>query len=137
MKMMKAIKLIWFFFWGKLFSLIYYDKKYLRGKYFCGKFAGLTAPGWTWAACDGASRLFLRSNIGIPWPASYKVAITHPENIIFDPDDLHIFHTFGTYFQAIDAKIYTGKGLSIVPNVGLITANHNIKNLSVHSKGKI
>ena len=33
----EGIKGCWYFFWGHLFALFYYDKKYLTGKYFTGK----------------------------------------------------------------------------------------------------
>ena len=49
---------------------------------------------------------------------------------------MQIFHTFGTYFQALDAKIIIGKGTWIAPNVGLITTNHNVYNLDEHIPGK-
>lgn len=133
---MNRFKCIFFFIVGNIFSVFYYNRKYLKGRYFEGKFKGMCNQGWKWVACDGFSNLFLRSNRNIPWPVSYKVTVTHPENIFFDPDDLHIFHTYGTYFQAIDAKIYIGKGSWIAPNVGLITANHDLVNLDNHTQGK-
>lgn len=136
MKIINRFKCIFFFITGNIFSIFYYNRKYLKGRYFEGKFKGMCSQGWKWATCDGISNLFLRSNRNIPWPVSYKVTVTHPENIIFDPDDLHIFHTYGTYFQAIDAKIYIGKGSWIAPNVGLITANHDLVNLDNHTQGK-
>lgn len=135
-KIFKPIKCIWYYFWGNLFSLIYFKRNYLKGRHFVGRYGGVCTIGWRWAAFDGATRLFLGSNKNVPWPVSYKVTVTHPENIIFDPDDLHIFHTFGTYFQAIGAKIYIGKGSWIAPNVGLITANHDLCNLEGHTEGK-
>lgn len=118
-------------------ALFFYDRKYICGKYFTGgRFHGITASGWRWAACDGISRIFMRANVGVPWPVSYKVTVTHPENIEFHPDDLHIFHTYGTYFQAVDAKIKIGHGTWIAPNVGLITANHDLQDLEEHQPGR-
>ena len=115
---------------------LFYDRKYISGHYFYdGKYHGIAAQGWRWAACDGASRMFLHANKGIPWPVSWKMTVFHPENIEFDPSDLHIFHTYGTYFQAVDGKIKIGKGTWIAPNVGLITANHDRNDLSKHLPG--
>ncbi|WP_286166443.1 DapH/DapD/GlmU-related protein [Bacillus sp. E(2018)] len=135
-KILLFIKFLWYYFWGNFFAIFYYDRSYLKGKYFQGRVFGIVSHGWRWAAYDGASRLFIRNNQKVPWPVSYKVHITNPQNIIFDPDDLHIFHTFGTYFQGLDAKVFIGKGTWIAPNVGLITANHDLDNLNTHTKGK-
>ena len=43
----------------------------------------------------------------------------------------------GNYYQTIsESKIIIGKGCWIAPNVGLITANHDIFNPDNHSEGK-
>lgn len=132
-----AIKSIIYYIIGNLFSIFLYDRKYFKGRYFnSGRFYGITAQGWKWATYDGLSKIFLGANRKVPWPVSYKVTVTHPNNIEFNPDDLHIFHTYGTYFQGIDAKLIIGKGCYIAPNVGLITANHDINNLKNHTTGK-
>lgn len=135
-KVQNGLSGIWNFTLGHIFGWLYYDKKYLTGQYFVGRWGGLCAIGWKWVVRDGFSRMFLKSNVGVPWPVSSKVAISCPENIEFDNDDLHVFHTFGAYFQAIDAKIVIGKGTWIAPNVGLITANHDSANPDSHVKGK-
>ncbi len=72
----------------------------------------------------------------MPWPVSPRVTVGDWENIIFDPNDMQIFHTFGTYFQAYGAKLFIGKGSYIAPNVGLITMNHNIKDPDKHELGE-
>lgn len=59
----------------------------------------------------------------------------YPENIDFHPDDLNNFQSFGIYYQAI-GRITIGKGSYIAPNVGLITANHDITNLDLHTEPK-
>ena len=41
----------------------------------------------------------------------------------------------GNYFQAI-GKITIGHGTYIAPNVGLITANHDLTNLDIHLEPK-
>ena len=111
------------------FSFLY-KRKYLKGRYF--KFGQL---GWKWVIVDGANKLFKGSNRGIPWPVSRYVHVVGWQNIQFDVNDLHIFHTFGTYFQAIDGLIVLGKGIYIAPNCGLITTNHDINNLDKHVSG--
>lgn len=107
-----------------------YKRRYLKGKYF--KFGQL---GWKWVIVDGFNKFFRGYNRGIPWPVSKDVHIVGWQNITFDVNDLHIFHTFGSYFQAIDGKIVLGKGIYIAPNCGLITTNHNIYNLDEHIAG--
>ena len=60
----------------------------------------------------------------------------NPNNIVFDKNDIHIFQSPGTYFNNFSAVIYLGRGVYIAPNVGIITANHDIKNLKSHVPGK-
>ena len=127
---------VWYYILGNIFSVIYYDRKYLKGKYFTSKHGKLFGRGWKWATVDGISRVLFQVNKKVPWPVSPKVTVSHPQNISFDVDDMHIFHTYGTYFQAKDSKIIIGKGAWIAPNVGFITANHDIHNIEKHVEGK-
>lgn len=127
---------IWYYGWGNVFRVLYYDKKYISGRYFQGKCGGICAQGWRWLTYDGLSRLCSGVNKKTPWPVSGKVTVVNPENIEFDLDDLHIFHTYGTYFQGRGGKIIIGKGTWIAPNVGLITANHDVYNPDKHVEGK-
>lgn len=118
---------------GKIISFFLYDKKYLKGKYFSGY---PNILGWKMVIRDGINRVITGSNKNVPWPVSHKVTVTNAEKVIFDLDDYHIFHTYGTYFQAMKGKIIIGKGTYIAPNVGIITTNHNIYNLEEHEEGK-
>lgn len=132
-----VIECAWFYSIGNLMCLLFFDRKYITGPYFeKGRFGGVGAVGWRWAACSGASRIFLRANKGVPWPVTWRTHVPHPENIEFDPSDLHIFQAAGTYFQAAGAKIRIGKGTWIAPNVGLITSNHDKHDLKKHLPGK-
>ncbi len=110
--------------------LLFYKKEYLTGYYFENKVAG-----WIWAWKAVPFKL-LGINSLLPFPADNTVRIHKAENIIFDKDDLHIFQTPGTYFNNFSAKIYIGKGVYIAPNVGIITANHDVNDLSSHVKGQ-
>ncbi|MDQ9748285.1 acyltransferase, partial [Acinetobacter baumannii] len=59
------------------------------------------------------------------------------ENIHFDVNDLSNFQKCGSYFQAAsDAHIYIGSGTYIAGNVGIITANHDLNDLSLPAPGK-
>lgn len=123
-KLKTAIRGCWFSFWGRLFALLYYDKKYLTGKWFGGKLGGLCSTGWEWTARNGFARFCTGRNKGVRFPVSSQIRVACPENIHFHPDDLNNFQTMGNYFQAI-GEITIGHGTYIAPNVGLITANHD------------
>lgn len=130
-----GIKGACFYFFGHIFALFLYDKKYLRGKWFEGKMKGLCSPGWRWVVTDALGNFFLRKNRKVPWPASPRIEIAVPENIVFHPDDLNNFQGFGNYYQAF-GKIIIGQGTWIAGNVGIITANHNIVKLEKHDDPK-
>lgn len=112
----------------KIYSLLhrysfglFYDKKYLAGKYFDN-----SVVGWQWLRHRFFLRKFLVKNRHMPWPCSSSITISDCKNIFFDNDDLNTFHGFGNYFQNFAGTITIGKGSYIAMNVGLITANHSI-----------
>ena len=112
---------------GHLLGYLFYDKKYLRGRWFSGKLFGLCAPGWKWVTAGVFSRM-LGFGHRSRYPVSSKIKISQPGNINFSVDDLNNFQGQGNYYQAL-GKISIGKGTYIGPNVGLITANHDPDNL--------
>ena len=126
-----GIRIIKSYVWCKLFGRLYYDKKYIAGRWF----KGLYAEGWRWAFADYKGCKYLSVNLKVSWPVSARINVIRPENIIFHPDDLNNFQGFGNYYQAIE-KIEIGKGTYIACNVAIITANHNQLNLDQHLKGK-
>lgn len=130
-KIKTGLRGCWFFFWGHIFAFFLYDREYLKGRWFAGKMNGLCSIGWEWVTQDAISRIILRHNLEAKFPVSNRISIVCPENIEFDVDDLNNFQSFGIYFQAI-GKIKIGKGTYIAPNVGLITSNHDLKNLDLH-----
>ena len=71
----------------------------------------------------------------MPFPTALTCLISDGKNIHFHPDDINNFQSPGTYYQNFDAHIYIGQGTYIAPNVGIITANHDLNNLEVHKKG--
>ena len=93
------------------------------------------ASGWMWIVTDYFACKRIRKNLNVPFPCSPLIKVTKPENIGFDPDDLHIFQSQGSYFQAY-GKISIGKGTYIAPNVGLIIANHSFEELDDHLEAK-
>jgi acetyltransferase-like isoleucine patch superfamily enzyme len=137
MKISKVISGVWNYIWGNIFFRVLYDKKYLDSRFFKNKYFGIGAIGWKWVISDFWGRLILKTNIGVPFPISPKIAVINPDNIHFDMNDLNNFQGQGKYFQAIGTgHIYIGKGSWIAPNVGIITTNHNVSDLSQHLEGK-
>jgi acetyltransferase-like isoleucine patch superfamily enzyme len=128
---MKEILKNIFIILSKMVMPIFYQKKYLKGKWF-----DRNIKGWKWAwRC-----LFMQKIIGynrfVPWPVSHRTEIGNPDNIFFDVNDINNFQHFGCYFQSQFEKIIIGKGTYIAPNVGLITSNHDINSLDKHLEGK-
>lgn len=135
-KLLRSIRrpFVWLFVtliyaWGCLC----YDKKYLTGRYFN---RWHFSEGWQWILRYWFSQKVLGVNRHVPWPVPSHVRIAAPSNIHFDPDDMPNFHGSGNYFQGIDAKITIGKGCMIAPGVGLITANHDLSDITHHQPGK-
>lgn len=136
MTFFKIISMLYYYFFGHLFSLILYKRDYRNSIIFKGKFYGINAIGWKYATIDGFSRLFLHKNRGIPFLVSPNITLGNYKNIEFEIDDLKNFLSDGSYFQAWDAKIYIGAGTYIARNVGIITNNHDLKELSKRAKSK-
>lgn len=110
---------------------IFYKPDYLGGRHFISGYSG-----YRWAIKDIWLNRILRIGRTYPWPACITCYISDPENIEFHIDDLNNFQSPGTYMQNFNAKIKIGKGSYIAPNVGLITANHDLNNLRVHVVGQ-
>ncbi len=115
---------------NSLILSIFYDSKYLKGKFFYEK-----RMGWFWA-WKGLFNRILGINRNIPWPTSSKCIISNSQNIIFHEDSINIFQSFGCYFQNHKGIIDIGKNVHIAPNVGIITTNHDIYDLENHIDGK-
>ncbi len=104
-----------------------FDSKYLKGRYFTK-----SKWGYKWLLRSIVTQKILGlGNRACPWPVSPFCTVTFPESVEFDPDDINNFQTFGTYFMARpDGKIRIGKGSWIGPNVGIITQNHDLQDLT-------
>ncbi|UTW00168.1 acyltransferase [Marinomonas rhizomae] len=112
------------------FMSFFFSKEYLKGRWF----SGLTGYNWCFKTIVHCRLLRLGKNY--PFPASHKVRISNWKKIYFDPEDIALFQSEGCYFQNFSANIYIGKGTFIAPNVGLITANHDLTDLKKHLPGK-
>lgn len=129
MQILKKIIIKIIYLWGT----IWYDKKYLTGVNFNMEHFSI---GWKWILkyWFGQKVLGYAKNINFPIP--YGVTITFSEKVFFDNDDMSNFHSLGCYYQTIDGNIYIGKGTKIAPNCGIITTNHDIKNIDKSTVGK-
>ena len=91
--------------------------------------------GWYWCFIGLPSRIW-GANRHIPWPVNPRTIVSNAENIEFDIDDIHIFQTPGCYWQNQQAKIIIGRNCYVAPNVGLITTNHDVYDVTKHVAGK-
>lgn len=130
--MLKKFRKVFIFFKGYIIARRLYDKQYLETEYF----KTWSSPGWEWAVHDHWGRKHYDQNRHVPWPVFPNAFVPHPNNVIFDPSSLNIFHTSGVYFQAIGAKIRIGKNCWVAQNVGFITANHDPTDPTKHLPGK-
>lgn len=117
----------------KPLAYIFYDKKYLKGRWF-----EQSNEGWKWVIRGiFTQKLFGGFNKSAKFPISNKTTVMRWENINFHPDNLDNFQSPGCYIQASsDAKITIGRGTYIAPNCGIITSNHDVFNLDVKLPGK-
>lgn len=113
------------------FAGFFYDKKYLKGRYFNNCFTGIK-----WVLRGIIFQKILGYNRNISFPCSFIISISNSDNIDFHPNDLNNFQSPGCYFQNFAGHITIGEGTYIAPNVGIITANHNIYDLDKHCEGK-
>lgn len=110
-------------------SGLFFDKSYLRGKYFDASLVG-----WQWVWRSFWTQRFLGINKHVPWPVSPSSAVDNPAGVFFDPDDMQNFMHFGCYYSNVGGgQIHIGQGTYIAPNVGIITTNHSTQDPDKHS----
>lgn len=114
-------------------ALLFYDDKYLRGKWFPKDHYAI---GWQKVIHCWYHQKVRKINNHVPWPVPETVQIGNPNNIEFDVDEIANFWSIGCYFQALGAKLIIGKRTIIAPGVGLITSNHNLNDLWGKTEGK-
>lgn len=131
-KIRNIVWAIWYRIWGEVLAILYFDRKFLRGRWFNNKHAGLGSEGWRWVTTAALEKIIHDKNRTSKYPIGKYTQVICPENIEFDEDDLNIFQSRGCYYQA-HGKITIGKGTWIAPNVGIITANHDIYDLEHHT----
>jgi len=84
-------------------------------------------------------RLFLQKIVGfnrvVPWPVHFTSLVTHPNNVIIGEGSYPGFMP-GIYIQGTGG-IKIGKYCVFAPNVGVISANHDLYDLRSAVKGSI
>lgn len=128
--MRKFIYSKFFIFINKSILSLFYDSKYLSGKFFDEK-----RMGWLWA-WRGIRNRFFGVNKKIPWPIGKNIIISNGNNIKFHNSSINIFQMQGCYYQCHKGKINIGKNVHIAPNCGIITTNHDVYNPNKHVEGK-
>jgi len=116
----------------KIISPLFYDSKYLKGRYFMND----SMSGWYWVIKGIWFQKILGFNRKVPWPISPFFKINNTRNLIFHPNSINNFQSQGSYYQNLKGNIYICDNVFIAPNVGLITTNHDVDNLEKHSNGK-
>lgn len=108
---------------------IFFDKEYLTGRYF-----EKSLGGYVFALKSIWGKNILRLGKPKRFPTALTCHISDDKKIHFHPDDLNNFQSPGTYFQNFKGHIYIGRGSYIAPNVGIITANHQLTDLDAHTE---
>lgn len=116
---------------AKLIAKLFYDQKYLKGKYFED-----TDMGWRFILRCFFDQKILGKNRIVGFPINGSSVLSNPNRIHFHVDDINNFQSFGCYFQNFSGDIYIGRGSYIAPNVGIITSNHDLTDLDKHLPGK-
>ena len=111
------------------FCSIFYDSKYLTGKFFEEHRMGF------WWAIRAIPRSFYKKRLSVRWPVGRNTNIIGGEKIHFDPSSINVFQQDGCYFQGFE-MITIGADVWIGQNSGIITANHDLVNPDKHSGGK-
>ena len=102
--MRNAVKKIYIII-SRAFFCLFYDKKYLRGKWFDNNVYG-------WNRCwqfffaqkiKGYNRKF-------PFPVCPFSTFGRPENISFSVENMDNFWKSGCYYQSWEGKIHVGEG---------------------------
>lgn len=111
---------------------LFYKGKYLHGRHFKKEYGS----GWSWVMTNFFMQKIVGVNRAVPFPVDFRMKVANWKNIEFDIDDMNIFQKAANYYQAVDAKIHIGEGTQIANGVAIITSNHDLEDITVHSEGK-
>lgn len=116
-------------FFLKLFCSLFYNPKYLKGKFFEKHRMGY------WWAIRAIPRLYFLHRQNVNWPVGKNTMILGGDKILFHINSINVFQQPWCYFQAF-ATINIGNNVWIGQNTGIITANHNLLDPEQHEIGK-
>lgn len=74
----------------------------------------------------------LRFNAQAPCPIAASTVVSNFDRLHFSDGQVRNLMSPGCYFQNFSSDIYIGRGVYVAPNVGIITANHDAKDLAHH-----
>lgn len=123
--MKKLLKKIYIAF-SRCFFSVFYDKKYLSGKWFD------EVTGWKWCWRCFWPQKVKGYNRNIPFPVNPTTTIGAIDNLTFDIENIDNFWKWGSYFQCWNGHIEIGHGTWIAQGVGIITENHDPVDLEKH-----
>ena len=123
------LKKILIFILRLIFGL-FYQREYLKGRWFDN-----SLQGWLWCSKGLIYQKILRINSHVKFPVSPNIKVSLNYKLQFHPDNIDNFQGIGNYYQCNLSTIKIGHGTYIAPNVGLITSNHDVKNLDLHESG--
>lgn len=117
---------------SKGFMSLFYDRKYLKGRWFSGD----EISGWKHAWRFAWDQKVKGYNRHAPFPVHPATNIGSVRNLEFDLDNMDNFWKPGSYFQSWGGEIHIGKNTWIAQNVGIITENHDLSDLNKHMPSK-
>lgn len=89
-----------------------------------------------WIANSIWFQKILGFNRSAPYPMHYTTKISDYKNLVIPVSSMNNLQSPGAYYQNFAAKIILGENVFVGPNVGLITANHDLNNLASHTEGR-
>lgn len=125
---MKKIVTIIFIKLSKCILPMFYDRSYLKGKWYEDN----ETLGWKWGWRALIDQKLKGYNSHIPFPVNPTIVMGNLNNLTFSIDNIDNFWKNGSYYQCWNGKIHIGKNTWIAQNVGIITENHDLTDLSKH-----
>lgn len=108
-----------------------FDKRYFKGSDF-----EINGIGWKWILRALWQQKILRINAKYDIPIHVASKVSKLENLEVGSNGIRFLQATGIYVSNWNAKVKIGNNVHIAPNVGLITANHNLKKPEIHDEAK-
>ena len=130
---MKTVAIYIIIFFGKLFGPIFYQSRYLKGRWFDLKDPVMGWQGWLWVIQGIWFQKILGFNRGLKAPIIPSTRLNSLQNLLMHPDQLDALQSPGCYFQNPESHIKIGRGTIIGPNVSIITRNHDLEDFNQYA----